>query len=329
MAKKAKISSIPPFSLGLEKKQNSKVIEHANSESNIRQLPDLSNLNFNQKLIPGLYILSTPIGNLMDVSLRSLIILNSADLIAAEDTRVTRKLLNYFQIKNSIISYNENSNLKVRHKIIKLISENKLIALVSDAGTPLISDPGFKLVKECIKRELEVFSIPGPTAFVSALVASGIEPSPVTFIGFLPIKKSSRNKKLFELSQSNATIVIFVSGRNLISTLKEILSSFGERKIAVARELTKIHEEIFRGSLSYYISNCKNNLTPKGEITIVVSRESNFEDNYNIDKLDNTIIEGLNNYSLKKAVDIIKNNTGLPKRMIYNRAVELKKDKLK
>ena len=135
----------------------------------------------------------------MDVSLRSLIILNSADLIAAEDTRVTRKLLNYFQIKNSIISYNENSNLKVRHKIIKLISENKLIALVSDAGTPLISDPGFKLVKECIKRELEVFSVPGPTAFVSALVASGIEPSPVTFIGFLPIKKSSRNKKLFEL----------------------------------------------------------------------------------------------------------------------------------
>lgn len=325
MAKKAKTSSKPPSSSSMEKTQNKKHTKYANVESIISQLPGLSKISINQKFDPALYIISTPIGNLMDISLRSLAILNEADLIAAEDTRVTRKLLSYFEIKTSMISYNDNSTAHVRKKIVKLISENKLVALVSDAGTPLISDPGFKLVKECIRMDLKVVSVPGPTAFISALVSSGIEPSPVTFIGFLPSKKNPRNKKLHELSKMNSTIVIFISGRNLVSTMEEMFNIFGERTICVARELTKIHEEVFRGKLSKYIMNNKNNSTIKGEITLIVSRGSDSSITDNIDHLDNKIKKELKSNSLKKTVDVIKATTDLPKKIIYNRALELKK----
>lgn len=216
-----------------------------------------------------LYIVSTPIGNLDDITLRAIEVLKSVDLIACEDTRRTLILLEKFNIAKKLVSY---YNYNERQRTEELISHLKLgknIALVSDSGTPGISDPGYILIKRAIDENIQVIPIPGPTAFVSALVVSGLPMDEFVFVGFLPHKKG-RKTKLQKLAQEERTIILYESPHRLLKTLNEILEVFGDREIAVAKELTKVHEEIFRGKVSEVL----NKLTPdkiKGEFVIVIS----------------------------------------------------------
>ncbi|MCK4408276.1 MAG: 16S rRNA (cytidine(1402)-2'-O)-methyltransferase [Bacteroidales bacterium] len=217
-----------------------------------------------------LYLVPTPIGNLEDITLRAIRILKEADIILAEDTRNTSKLLKHFEIDKKMMSHHQFNEHKVVSGIVETISGGKSIALVSDAGTPAISDPGFLLVRECIKAGIEVECLPGPTAFIPALVNSGLPSDHFVFEGFLPHKKG-RQTKLKQLAEQTYTMIFYESPFRLVKTLEQFAEYFGpQRKASISRELTKIHEETQRGSLSELILYYKNK-TIKGEIVIIVS----------------------------------------------------------
>lgn len=216
-----------------------------------------------------LYIVPTPIGNLEDITLRAIRILKECDLILAEDTRNTIHLLKHLQIEKPLKSYHQHNEHKILQEIITLIQQGKNIALVSDAGTPAISDPGFLLVRECIAANIDIETLPGPTAFVPALVNSGFPCDNFVFLGFLPIKKG-RSTKIKSLQEETKTIILYESPYRLVKTLEELKSSLGaERKASVSRELTKIFEETKRGTLQD-LSTYFSLKTVKGEIVIVV-----------------------------------------------------------
>jgi 16S rRNA (cytidine1402-2'-O)-methyltransferase len=224
--------------------------------------------------MPGtLYIVSTPIGNLNDITFRAVEVLKQVDLIACEDTRRTKILLEKFGLAKNLISYYNYNERQRAEEIIRELKSGKNVALVSDSGTPGISDPGFVLIKRAIEENITVIPIPGPTAFVCALVGSGLPMDEFVFVGFLPHKKG-RKTKLKKLSDEERTIILYESPHRLIKTLNEILEIFGDREIAVAKELTKIHEEFFRGKISEVLKK----LTPdkiKGEFVIVISGKTN------------------------------------------------------
>lgn len=212
-----------------------------------------------------LYVVATPIGNLEDITLRAINILGTVNIILCEDTRHTGLLLNKYNLKGArLISYQEFNELQRIPEVIGLLLEGKTIALVSDAGTPLIADPGYKLINECIKRNIKVVPIPGPSAFVTALSVSGLPTTSVFFIGYLPKQKGKRQKTLASLPK--ATIVCYETPHRLIETLDDIYSVFGEIEIVIARELTKIHEEVFTGNITEALNHFKN---PKGEFVLV------------------------------------------------------------
>ncbi len=217
-----------------------------------------------------LYIVPTPIGNLLDITYRAVDVLNNVDLILAEDTRTSKKLLNKYSIKTrveSFHSYNEHSKLE---SIIKKLKSGNTIALISDAGTPSISDPGFLLIRESISRGINVYCLPGPTALIPALVQSGFSSDRFIFEGFLPHKKG-RKSRLENLSEEKRTIIIYESPYRIIKTLNQLLVIFGnDRKISIVRELTKKFENQFRGSIKESINYYNKNL-PKGEFVIVIS----------------------------------------------------------
>lgn len=220
-----------------------------------------------------LYLVPTPIGNLQDITLRALEVLKKSELILAEDTRKSSILLKHFQISSPLQSFHKFNEHKNLSAIIRQLSEGKVIALISDAGTPGISDPGFLLVRECIANEIEVETLPGATAFVPALVNSGLPCERFCFEGFLPQKKG-RNKKMEELKEETRTMIFYESPFRLLKSLELFSSYFGpDRKAAVARELTKIHEETVRGSLEELMEFYKEK-TVKGEIVIVVEGKS-------------------------------------------------------
>ena len=224
--------------------------------------------------MPGtLYIVSTPIGNLNDITFRAVEVLKQVDLIACEDTRRTKILLEKFGLAKNLISYYNYNERQRAEEIIRELKSGKNVALVSDSGTPGISDPGFVLIKRATEENITVIPIPGPTAFVCALVGSGLPMDEFVFVGFLPHKKG-RKTKLKKLSEEERTIILYESPHRLIKTLNEILEIFGDREIAVAKELTKIHEEFFRGKISEVLKK----LTPdkiKGEFVIVISGKTN------------------------------------------------------
>ena len=227
------------------------------------------NLN-NNKFKPGLYCVATPIGNMGDISFRAIKILQVSDLILCEDTRVTKKLIQKFEINKRLVSnhkFNENKNLE---KVIEILKSNKIVSLVSDAGTPSISDPGFLLVRECIKQKIQVECLPGATAFVPALVNSGISCDRFVFEGFLPTRKG-RNKRLNELVDEKRTMIFYESPHRILKTLDQFLIIFGpQRYIVVSREISKIYEENIRGRIDeviLYFSKGKI----KGELVIIVS----------------------------------------------------------
>lgn len=218
-----------------------------------------------------LYIVATPIGNLEDITQRALRVLQEAYLVACEDTRRTRVLLNHFGIKTKTLSYHEHNERERAEEICKLLASGKNVALVSDAGTPLINDPGFRVANAAIEQGLRVVPIPGPTAFVSALVASGLPSDEFYFAGFLPARANARRARMEELSAIPATLIFYEAPHRIGATLKDALDTLGNRQAAVARELTKLHEEIARGRLSTLTERFGSDTRTRGEIVLIIS----------------------------------------------------------
>jgi 16S rRNA (cytidine1402-2'-O)-methyltransferase len=225
-----------------------------------------------RQLAPGLYLVGTPIGNLQDITLRALFVLKQADLIACEDTRQTHKLLNHFGIETRVVSYYEHNEAARAAELIERLAQGERIAVVSDAGMPGISDPGFRIVKLAIERGIPVVTIPGPVAFVSALVASGLPAEPFSFRGFLPARTGARRKQLESLLNSKETNVFYEAPHRIRETLEDVVAVLGSsRRLCVARELTKLHEEFLRGTAGEILETAKERGELKGEITLLIA----------------------------------------------------------
>lgn len=276
-----------------------------------------------------LYLVPTPIGNLKDITLRALEALKEADFIAAEDTRVTLKLLNHFGIKKSLISYHQHNEQGKSEDIIGILKEGKTIALVTDAGTPGISDPGSVIVKKCIEENIAFEVLPGATAITTALVYSGLDTTKFIFRGFLPRENKERKPIVEQLIDRTETIIFYESPHRLLSTLDFLLESFGDRNIALCRELTKLHEEIIRLKLSEAIEHYKEN-SPRGEYVLVLEgktkEEIELEEqakwiNMSIEEhIKSYIDEGIKK---KDAVKMVAKERGLSKSDVYKHSIEL------
>jgi len=223
--------------------------------------------------MPGtLYLVATPIGNLADITHRALQVLRDVDLIACEDTRHTHKLLSHYGIATKTISYHEHNEQQRTAQLIDMLQQGSDIAVVSDAGTPLISDPGFRLVRAAIEHNVTVVPVPGPSALISALVAAGLPTDEFFFGGFLPARSNARRARLAELRSVPGTLIFYEAPHRLAATLKDVYESLGEREAVVARELTKMHEEIRRGRLSELASDYADKKDIRGEIVLLIDR---------------------------------------------------------
>ncbi len=264
---------------------------------------------------PTLYIVPTPIGNMEDITYRALNILKEVDVVFAEDTRVTNQLLNYFNIKKPLISshlYNENSNC---NREIEYLKEGKNVAVVSDRGTPVISDPGYILVKEAIKNGYNVVCLPGATAVIPAVVMSGVGEGPFTFYGFLNSKETKRKKELEELKESPFTIVFYEAPHRITKTLNNIKSIFGNRKGAIAREISKRYEEVIRGTIDELIKSADN---LKGEIVLVIEGNKEEKDFSNLSIIDHINIYLKEGKDSKEAIKLVAKDRNIPKSEVYN-----------
>lgn len=272
-----------------------------------------------------LILVSTPIGNLSDISKRAIETLNEADIIACEDTRTSASLFNLIGVKaKKLIPYHEHNADKARPKIIKYLEQGLTVALVSDAGTPLISDPGFRLVRECRQLGLKVTTVPGANAVLSALQLSGLPSDAFLFAGFLPTKQSARKSHLMTFKSVSATLIFYETANRLIDSLSDILSVFGDREIAVVREITKKFEETKTGSVSDLIHFYKENGAPKGELVLVIDRERDKKEQINIEEL---ILQMLQTNSTKDTAEIVSKISGVTKKEIYKKALELQHEK--
>ncbi len=271
-----------------------------------------------------LYIIATPIGNLGDISLRALKILSSLDIIFCEDTRVTGKLLKNYGIKPAKLEvYNDHSNQKHRKTIINKIKNlNIKLGLVSDAGTPLISDPGYKLVKECIKNSIKITHVPGASSITTSLVLSGLPSHNFFFGGFLEKSKIQRKKQLKNALNFKFTSLWFESPNRLIETLKLMIELNNESSISVLRELTKLNEEIISGSPSFVYDQITKKTKLKGETVLVIN--NNYQSQYSNDMILDLIKQDYSRFSTKELALYISKKTGLPKKTIYNKIIELK-----
>jgi 16S rRNA (cytidine1402-2'-O)-methyltransferase len=241
-------------------------------------------------LPPGLYLVATPIGNLADISLRALAVLARSDLIAAEDTRHSQKLLTHFGIRAKLTSYHEHNAERERPRLLAYIKDDRSVALISEAGTPLVSDPGYKLVREALDEGLLVTSIPGPSAALAALTSAGLPTDTFLFAGFLPPKSGARRTRLDELKTVPATLVIFESAPRLANSLADMAEVLGPREAAIAKELTKLHESVTRGTLDRLAGELEGGETPKGEFVVVVAPPAENETEIS----DERILEQLN-----------------------------------
>lgn len=264
---------------------------------------------------PSLYIVPTPIGNLEDITLRAINTLKEVDVIFAEDTRTTNILLKHYNIKQKLLAshlYNED---KMINKEIDYLKQGKNIAIVSDAGTPVISDPGYILVKEAIKERYNVICLPGPTAIIPAVVMSGLAGGPFTFYGFLNSKESKRKKELETLKTSKYPIVFYEAPHRLLKTLNNIKEIFGNRKISIVREISKKYEEVIRDNVENILKNVEN---IKGEIVLVVegnTEEKTFENITIVEHINIYIEDGL---KPKEAIKIVAKERNIPKSEVYN-----------
>lgn len=262
------------------------------------------------------YLVPTPIGNLKDISQRIIEVLSESDVIFCEDTRITAQLLNHLELKRNLYICNEQNEEEAKIQILKYLDEGLTVSLVSDRGTPLISDPGYKVVNYIVENNHYVSAIPGPTAFVPALVASGLKTMPFMFYGFLNAKSSKRKKELSLLKDYRYTIIFYEAPHRIIDTIEDIKIVFGERRISISREISKVHEEIFRGT----ISDVQNNLeesTIKGEFVIVVSgneETTNYDDLSIEEHVKMHISDGLNE---KESIKNVAKERKVTKSEIY------------
>ena len=224
-------------------------------------------------MLGTLYVVATPIGNLADITQRAIQILKDVELIACEDTRHTRKLLQHFGINTKTTSYHEHNENQRGDELLDLLKQGSDIAIVSDAGTPAISDPGFRLVRSAIENEITVVPVPGPSALITALVAAGLPTDEFFFAGFLPARASARQTRLRELASVPGTLIFYEAPHRLSATLKDAYETLGEREAVVARELTKLHEEVRRGRLSDLVEHYSQ-VEPRGEIVLLIDRNS-------------------------------------------------------
>lgn len=276
-----------------------------------------------EPIAPGLHVVATPIGNLRDISLRALATLSAADLILAEDTRVTRVLLAHYGITTPLWAYHEHNAAEMRPKVLKLLEKGQALALVSDAGTPLVSDPGYKLVEGAIENGYAVTAIPGASAILTALVVAGLPTDRFFFEGFLPNKSSARQTRLSELAAIPGTLVFFESPHRLQAMLKDASHILGNRQAAVARELTKFFETVRRGPLSDLIALYENEPTPKGEIVVLIGPADAEKKTQSDDAVDQLLLRHMAQLSLKDAASVVAEETGIPRRIVYARAVAL------
>ncbi|HEY4076619.1 MAG TPA: 16S rRNA (cytidine(1402)-2'-O)-methyltransferase [Rhizomicrobium sp.] len=270
----------------------------------------------------GLYVLATPIGNARDISLRALDTLKGCDVIAAEDTRVTSKLLAIHGISRPLIAYNDHNAPEMRPKILARLARGEAVVLVSDAGTPLVSDPGFKLVREVIAAGAPVVAIPGPSAVLAGLSISGLPSDRFLFAGFLPGRGGERKTILEELKGVRATLIFFESAQRLGETLAAMVEVLGDRPAVMAREITKLHEEVRRGLLSQLAAHYEQAGPPKGEVTLLVGPPQ--EAQADTAKIDAALATALPFMPVKVAAEMIAGLTDGSRKEIYARALALK-----
>ena len=276
-----------------------------------------------------LYVCPTPIGNLDDITIRVLNTLSEVDLIAAEDTRHTIKLLNHFEIKKPLTSYHEHNKREKGSFLIQKLLQGENIAIVSDAGMPGISDPGEDIIKQAIENAIDVIALPGPTASILALVTSGLPTGRFVFEGFMPSNKKERKERIERLKNEERTIIFYESPHRLTNLLEDMLQILGEREISVARELTKRYEEIFRGDISSALDKFKKD-SPKGEFVVVVKGAS-FEVSEGIDDEawnDMTIKEHIilymgQGFDKKEAIKRVSKERNLPKKEVYKESIDI------
>lgn len=277
------------------------------------------------RLSGGLYIVATPIGNLRDITLRALEMLAGADLVACEDTRVTRKLFDHYGLSTPLMPYHDHNAETARPKILEKIAAGAAVALVSDAGTPLISDPGFKLARDAAAAGLAVTAAPGASAALMALTVAGLPTDRFFFEGFLPSKAGARRARIVELARIPATLVLYESGVRLAAALEDLARGLGARPAAIARELTKMHEEVRRKPLDVLAQDYAAGAETRGEIAIVIAPPDEPEQAGG-EEIDALLRAALARVSLKDAVAEVATATGEARRAVYSRALELAKD---
>ncbi len=275
-----------------------------------------------QPLSRGLHVVATPIGNLGDISLRALAVLAAADAVLAEDTRVSRVLLSHYGIDTPLVPYHEHNAAAMRPQVLARLARGEALALISDAGTPLVSDPGFKLVGDVIEAGGGVTAIPGASAVMAALVLGGLPTDRFFFEGFLPEKGGARRSRLADLAAVPGTLVLFESARRLADALTDIAAVLGPRPAAVARELTKKFEAVRRGTATSLAALYAEEGPPRGEVVILVARpDAGLA--VGADDLDAKLSAALDRFSVKDAAAVVAGETGLPRREVYGRAVAL------
>ncbi len=266
----------------------------------------------------GLYVVATPIGNLKDITLRALETLQRVEVIACENTRFSSKLLQHYNIKTKQIAYNEHAGAKVRNRLLALLQQQKSIALISDAGTPLVSDPGYKLLQLCLENGIYVTTCPGSSAVMCALTLGGLPQDRFFFQGFLPQK--GWRSILESLRPLKATLVFFESAKRLLKTLENCLSVFGDRPLIILREMTKTFEERTASTLQSFLNN--PNITLKGEVTFLIGANKNSTTDQNLDKKIKAL---LGDHSVNEVATLLSHTEGLSKKALYTRALSLKK----
>jgi len=273
-------------------------------------------------LSPGLYVTATPIGNARDITLRALDVLAGCDVIAAEDTRVSAKLLAIHGLSRPLTPYNDHNGARERPKLLDRLKHGARVALISDAGTPLISDPGFKLVREALAEGIQVHAIPGASATMTALALGGLPTDRFFFVGFLPARPGERESALVELAPVCATLVFFESANRLAASLAQMADVLGDRPAAVARELTKLHEEVRRGTLAVLAAQYAGEPAPRGEVTILVGPPR--APVADARRLDSLLDKALPFMPVRAAAELIAEALGLPRKDVYRRALEKK-----
>jgi 16S rRNA (cytidine1402-2'-O)-methyltransferase len=281
-----------------------------------------------EPLPAGLYVVATPIGNLKDVSFRALSVLAAADAVLAEDTRVTKTLLAHYGITTPLVSYHEHSNDAVRERMLHRVREGQALALVSDAGTPLVSDPGYKLVQAAIAEGLPVTPIPGPSAILTALVVSGLPTDRFFFEGFLPPRSAARKTRLAEIAGIPGTLMLFEAPHRLPEMLADAAEILGERQAVMARELTKMFETVRRGTLPELAEYFAAEGPPKGEIVVLIGEATKAMQAAETNAvLDDRLRAALAGHSIKDAAALVAADLDLPRREVYARALTLAKEK--